>query len=322
MLAEAIHGGLEAVGPRRRSTPASSGHAHRRRAGAAMRRRRRDADHRQPQPLALQRHEAVFRRRTSHSRRLGRTGLGAYRRGESAWVAARPPRHALAVARSRSAGHLDAVLATVDAASGSAAGGSACCWTPITARAAPLGRRLLEALGCQRDDPRRDARRPVRPSRPSRPPRTSPACWRPCPQAGADVGFCQDPDADRLAVIDAAGRYIGEEYTVALCVEHVLRQRRGPIVTNCSSSRMSQDLAERHGVPVFPLGGGRGQRRRRHARPRGDFRRRGQRRADRSRASAWSATVSSAWPCLLDAMAERELTDRRSWPTSCRATRS
>ena len=35
-------------------------------------------------------------------------------------------------------------------------------------------------------------------------------------RAGADVGFCQDPDADRLAVIDAAGRYLGEEYTLAM----------------------------------------------------------------------------------------------------------
>jgi phosphomannomutase len=70
-------------------------------------------------------------------------------------------------------------------------------------------------------------------------------------QSGADVGFCQDPDADRLAIIDEQGHYIGEEYTLALCVDHVLRQRRGPIVTNCSTSRMSQDLAEKYGVPFF-----------------------------------------------------------------------
>ena len=66
-----------------------------------------------------------------------------------------------------------------------------------------------------------------------------------------DVGFCQDPDADRLAAIDQSGRYIGEEYTVALCVDHVLRQRKGPIVTNCSSSRMSEDVAGKYGVPLF-----------------------------------------------------------------------
>jgi phosphomannomutase len=67
--------------------------------------------------------------------------------------------------------------------------------------------------------------------------------------AGADVGFCQDPDADRLAVIDASGRYLGEEYTLAMCVKHILEQGAGPIVVNCSSSRMSQDLAEQYGVP-------------------------------------------------------------------------
>jgi phosphomannomutase len=69
------------------------------------------------------------------------------------------------------------------------------------------------------------------------------------PRVGADVGFCQDPDADRLAVIDEAGRYLGEEYTLALCVDHRLRQEMGAIVTNCSTSRMAQDLAEKYGVP-------------------------------------------------------------------------
>ncbi len=71
------------------------------------------------------------------------------------------------------------------------------------------------------------------------------------PRAGCDVGFCQDPDADRLAVIDEAGRYLGEEYTLAICVAARLQEVRGAIVTNCSTSRMSQDLAEKFGVPFF-----------------------------------------------------------------------
>ena len=65
------------------------------------------------------------------------------------------------------------------------------------------------------------------------------------------VGFCQDPDADRLALIDETGNYIGEEFTVALCMDHMLRNTPGPVVTNCSTSRMSQDLAEKYGVPFF-----------------------------------------------------------------------
>jgi phosphomannomutase len=69
--------------------------------------------------------------------------------------------------------------------------------------------------------------------------------------ANAVIGFCQDPDADRLAIIDESGRYLGEEYTPALCVEHLLGQSPGPVVTNCSTSRMTQDLAEKHGVPYY-----------------------------------------------------------------------
>lgn len=69
------------------------------------------------------------------------------------------------------------------------------------------------------------------------------------PEAKADVCFCQDPDADRLAIIDSAGRYLGEELTLALSVDHQLRQSPGPIVSNCSSSRVTEDLAEKYGVP-------------------------------------------------------------------------
>lgn len=68
---------------------------------------------------------------------------------------------------------------------------------------------------------------------------------------GAAIGFCQDPDADRLAIIDERGRYIGEEYTPAICIDHVLRHRKGPVVTNCSTSRMSEDLARKYGVPFY-----------------------------------------------------------------------
>jgi phosphomannomutase len=70
-------------------------------------------------------------------------------------------------------------------------------------------------------------------------------------ESKADIGFCQDPDADRLALIDENGVYIGEEFTLALAVDHVLRQAPGPVVTNCSSSRMTEDLAAKYGVPFF-----------------------------------------------------------------------
>ena len=68
------------------------------------------------------------------------------------------------------------------------------------------------------------------------------------PREAADVGFFQDPDADRLAVATADGRYIGEEATLALAVEAVLARTPGPIVVNCSTSGMAALIAARFGA--------------------------------------------------------------------------
>ncbi len=102
-------------------------------------------------------------------------------------------------------------------------------------------------------------------------------------QHGAAAGFAQDPDADRLAMVDDNGDYMGEEYTLALCALHVLDakapSRQGgaeggrdasddsgavghrpvgtvlsaaPIlVANLSTSRMLDDIAASHGGSVI-----------------------------------------------------------------------
>ena len=63
----------------------------------------------------------------------------------------------------------------------------------------------------------------------------------------ADAGFAQDPDADRLAVVDENGRYLGEELTLALAADYVLARTPGPVVVNGSTSRVTADIAERYG---------------------------------------------------------------------------
>lgn len=74
-------------------------------------------------------------------------------------------------------------------------------------------------------------------------------------KAGADVGFAQDPDADRLAIVDENGSYIGEEYTLALCALHKLGQGEG-VAANLSTSRMVDDIAANVGGSVIrtPVG--------------------------------------------------------------------
>ncbi len=59
----------------------------------------------------------------------------------------------------------------------------------------------------------------------------------------ADIGFAQDPDADRLAIVDEHGKYIGEEYSLVLCAKWILSRRPGIAVANLSSSRMLDDVA-------------------------------------------------------------------------------
>ena len=67
----------------------------------------------------------------------------------------------------------------------------------------------------------------------------------------ADVGFAQDPDADRLAIINQYGGYIGEEYTLALTAMRWLELNPGTVATNLSTSRMVDDIARNLKCKVY-----------------------------------------------------------------------
>jgi phosphomannomutase len=75
-------------------------------------------------------------------------------------------------------------------------------------------------------------------------------------KSASEVGFAVDPDVDRLALVSDEGRAIGEDYTLALAARVVLHHRRGPVVTNLSTSRVVEDVAAAAGVPVVraPVG--------------------------------------------------------------------
>ncbi|MFQ5632692.1 MAG: phosphoglucosamine mutase, partial [bacterium] len=69
-------------------------------------------------------------------------------------------------------------------------------------------------------------------------------------QYGADLAVVVDPDADRLALVSEKGEPLGEEYTLALAVDFILERKKGPVVTNVSTTLALDDLAQKHGCRI------------------------------------------------------------------------
>lgn len=67
----------------------------------------------------------------------------------------------------------------------------------------------------------------------------------------ADIGFAQDMDADRLAIVSEQGIPIGEDYTLVLATAYVLGKEPGPVVANLSTTTALDDVAISFGCPVF-----------------------------------------------------------------------
>jgi len=67
---------------------------------------------------------------------------------------------------------------------------------------------------------------------------------------GAAIGFANDPDADRLAIVDERGHPIGEERTLQIAVDWALARQTGPVAVNASTSIGVDSIARRYGAPV------------------------------------------------------------------------
>lgn len=75
-------------------------------------------------------------------------------------------------------------------------------------------------------------------------------------ETGSDIGLAVDPDVDRLSLVDEEGRPLGEDLTLALASAVVLRETPGPLVTNLSTSRVVEDVADAYESPLVraPVG--------------------------------------------------------------------
>lgn len=68
-------------------------------------------------------------------------------------------------------------------------------------------------------------------------------------KGGYDIGFVQDADADRLVILDEQGRFIGEDYSLGLCIDYILSQDKSTnrqVVVNLSTSQVIEEITKKH----------------------------------------------------------------------------
>ena len=178
--------------------------------------------------------------------------IARFRSGELAWERGHSRGGALSAVDGADRTHADRVLSQVDVAAISRTR-IAVTLDSVNGGGAASGRMLLEALGCdvvhlngERTGTFAHTPEPTERNLQGLAAAVRERAERMAGSRQALVGFAQDPDADRLAIVDERGRYIGEECTLALCARRILA-RSGPVAlaANLSTSRMIDDIAAR-----------------------------------------------------------------------------
>ena len=139
-----------------------------------------------------------------------------------------------------------------------------CCgtWTPAAIRARGFHvaldgvngagsvmtpRFLTETLGCDLDAISVDPDKAVS----ARGRAAAGHCWEIWPtlvrEKRCEIGFAQDPDGDRLAVVDETGHVLDNDDVLALAVDAALARLPGDVVVNLTTSSVIDDVAAAHG---------------------------------------------------------------------------
>lgn len=107
----------------------------------------------------------------------------------------------------------------------------------------------LERLGCEvlaiNDDPTA-----AFPHQPEPRPATMAQLCAVVKAGHADIGFALDADGERLGIVTDAGESLSEEMTLAIASEIRLKDKRGSVVTNISTTSAIELIAARHGGSV------------------------------------------------------------------------
>ncbi len=115
----------------------------------------------------------------------------------------------------------------------------------------PFVKSFLEELGCEVITINTDVNK-IFPRNPEPVPENLSELSKEVKKQKADIGFAQDADADRLAVVDENGNPIGEESTLSLAIQYYLKRKaKSDIVVNLSTTRMIDEIAREENVLIY-----------------------------------------------------------------------
>ncbi len=120
---------------------------------------------------------------------------------------------------------------------------------------APIAARFLDALGCTllpvNEETSGEFAHPPAPSVANMRQLAAIMRW-----LQADIGAAVNVDGDRIGFVTSEGVALSEEYTLPLAAGTRLKRRPGPVVSNLSTSRMIEVVAQEYGRPVIrtPVG--------------------------------------------------------------------
>lgn len=121
---------------------------------------------------------------------------------------------------------------------------------PCNGAGALMVNKLCEALGCQliaiNNEPSG-----YFPHDPEPRPRNAGEVASLVRATGADAGFLLNSDVSRVSLVTETGETLSEEYTFPTVASYCLKQHRGPVVTNLSTSRMIDGVAGKLNLPVI-----------------------------------------------------------------------
>lgn len=121
---------------------------------------------------------------------------------------------------------------------------------PCNGAGSGLASRFLEELGCEVIKVN-DLGNGFFPHDPEPRPRNAGELAALVKATGACAGFLLNSDVSRVSLVAENGETLSEEYTFPLVADHWLKRQPGPVVTNLSTSRMIENVAEKYGVRVI-----------------------------------------------------------------------